>query len=216
MLYSELCTAIQDYVENSFSTEQLNIFIKQIEQRVYNSVQLPDLRKTTVVTTTQASPYVDLPEDFLSVFAISVTDTNGLYSFLLNKDVNFMREAYPDSTYQAVPKYYALFGPQVSNNLALRIILGPTPDQAYSLELNYFHYPPSIVDAGESWLGAYFDSVLLWGCVLEAYHHLKGEADLIASYQKRYEDALALVKQLGDGKDRQDAYRSGQVRQPVK
>jgi len=157
-----------------------------------------------------------LPQDFLSMFAVAAVDTTGAYSFLLNKDVNFIREAYPDPTYQTLPKYYAIFGPQVSNNLALRIILGPTPDQAYQLELNYFHYPASIVDTGESWLGTYFDSALLWGSVLEAYHYLKGEADLLASYQKRYEDALALVKQLGDGKDRQDSYRSGQVRQPVR
>ena len=221
MTYTVLSQAVADYLETSFTStgnyDQLNTFIAQAEQRIFNSVQLPDLRITTTLNTTASTPYVQVPADFMSVHSMAVygpTDT--AYAFLLNKDVNYIREAYPDPAYTGQPAYYALFGPSAGNTLDLAFILGPTPDQFYNLELQYFHYPQSIVTAGETWLGDNFDSALLWGTVVEAYHHLKGEADLLAAYTKRYEEAMALLKQLGDGKNRMDSYRSGQVRQGVK
>ena len=142
--------------------------------------------------------------------------TSGSYSYLLNKDVNYIREAYPNPNDKAIPKYYAIFGPRSDNDKYLSFILGPTPDADYTVELHYFYYPESIVTAGTTWLGDNFDSALLWGSIVEAYLFLKGEADLIAVYQKRYDDAMVLLKQLGDGKDRTDAYRDGQVRYPVR
>ena len=216
MNYTQLCADIQDYVENSFSTEQLNLFIGQAEQRIYNSVQLPDLRKNVTGVTTNGNKYLACPPDFLSSYSLAVVDASGNYTYLLNKDVNYIREAYPNPTDKAIPKYYAIFGPRSDNDLYLTFILGPTPDSAYTVELHYFYYPESIVTAGETWLGDNFDSALLWGSIVEAYIFLKGEESLIAVYKNRYEESLALLKQLGDGKDRSDAYRSGQVRYPVR
>ena len=214
--YSQLCIDIQDYVENSFSTDQLNLFIEQAEQRIYNSVQLPDLRKNVTGVTTASNKYLQAPTDFLASYSLAVIDGTGNYSYLLNKDVNFIREAYPNPTDTAIPKYYAIFGPRSDDEKELAFILGPTPDANYNVELHYFYYPESIVTAGQTWLGDNFDSALLWGSIVEAYIFLKGEQDLIAAYQNRYQEALALLKQLGDGKDRGDAYRNGQVRYPVR
>ena len=216
MNYTTLCASIQDYVENSFSASQLAIFVEQAEQRIYNTVQLPDLRKNVTGITTASNKYLSCPTDFLAPYSLAVVDATGNYSYLLNKDVNYIREAYPNPTDTAIPKYYAIFGPRSDDNKELTFILGPTPDTAYTVELHYFYYPESIVTAGQTWLGDNFDSALLWGSIVEAYFFLKGEGDLLAVYQNRYQEALALLKQLGDGKDRADAYRDGQVRYPVK
>lgn len=216
MDYVSLCADIQDYVENSFSADQLATFVKQCEQRIYNAVQLPDLRKNVTGVTTANNKYLQCPNDFLAPYSMAVVDGTGNYSYLLNKDVNFIREAYPNPTDTAIPKYYAIFGPQSNDIKELTFILGPTPDSGYTVELHYFYYPESIVTANQTWLGDNFDSALLWGSIVEAYIFLKGEESLIAVYQKRYDDAMALLMNLGNGKDRGDAYRNGQYRVPAR
>jgi hypothetical protein len=215
--YAELVAAIKGYAENDFpatagsfsSTDQLNTFIEQAEQRIFNSIQFPVIRKNVTGTTTSGNKYLATPVDFLSVFSIAVIAANGSYEFLLNKDVNFIREAYPTPTDLGTPAYYALFNENT-------FILGPTPNSNYSTELHYFYYPESIVTAGTSWLGDNFDSVLLYASLLEAAAFMKSDPDTIKNYTDRYNEALLLAKRLGDGLDRQDAYRSGQVRIPVK
>lgn len=217
MNYAQLIAAIQGYSENTFpatagsfsSTDQLNTFIEQAEQRIFNSIQFPVIRKNVTGTTTSGNKYLATPVDFLSVFSIAVIAANGSYEFLLNKDVNFIREAYPSPTDLGTPAYYALFDENT-------FILGPTPNSNYSTELHYFYYPESIVTAGTSWLGDNFDSVLLYASLLEAAAFMKSDVDTIKNYTDRYNEALLLAKRLGDGLDRQDAYRSGQVRIPVK
>ena len=216
MTYAELCTAIQDYVENTFSTTQLNLFIEQAEQRIYNSIQLPDLRKNVTGVISANNKYLQCPLDFLSVYSLAVIDADDNYTYLLNKDVNFIREAYPSPNDKAIPKYYAIFGPRSDDINELTFILGPTPDAQYDAELHYFYYPPSIVDAGDTWLGENFDSALLYGCILEAYTFLKGDADIMTNYRQRYEEAMNLLNTLATGKDRGDAYRNGQARIPVR
>jgi hypothetical protein len=217
MTYLELCTAIQDYVENSFSSDQLALFTKEAEQRIYNSIQLPDLRKNVTGVITLHNKYLQCPNDFLSAYSIAVIDpTSGEYTYLLNKDVNFIREAYPSPTSYGTPKYYAIFGPRSDDVNELTFILGPTPDVQYETELHYFYYPPSIVDAGDTWLGENFDSALLYGSILEAYTFLKGDADIMTNYRQRYEEAMNLLNTLATGKDRGDAYRNGQARIPVR
>jgi hypothetical protein len=215
MNYAQLVAAITSYTENQFTTTDIDTFIDQAEQRVYNSVQLPALRKNVTGTMTINNKYVSLPDDWLANFSLAIIDTLGVYHYLLDKDVNFIRESYPIPTETGTPEYYALFGSQLGNANELSIITGPTPDLAYDMELHYYYYPASIVTAGTSWLGDNFDSVLLYGSLLEAYTYMKGEADVTATYQKRYDEAMALLKQLGDGKNRRDAYRNGQVRYPV-
>ena len=232
MTYTELIAAIQSYTENQFpatfladdssvsSTTQLNTFIKQAEQRIYNSVQFPSLRKNVTGFTTASNKYLNCPSDFLAVYSLAVVDTDGSYEYLLNKDVNFIRQAYPKPTDTAIPKYYALFGPTVVSSTItdeLSFIFGPTPDAAYTVELHYYYYPESITvtSDGRTWLGDNFDSVLLYGSLVEAYTFMKGEADMVALYNAKYNEALAMAKRLGDGMERQDAYRSGQYRQPV-
>lgn len=216
MNYTQLCADIQDYVENTFSADQLATFVKQAEQRIYNSVQLPDLRKNVMGVTTATNKYLQAPTDFLAPYSIAIIDSNDDYIYLLNKDVNFMRESYPSASGTGTPKYYAIFGPRSDDEKELAFILAPTPDAAYDVELHYFYYPESIVTAGQTWLGDNFDSALLWGSIVEAYLFLKGEQDLIAVYQKRYGDAMKLLANLGNGKDRGDAYRNGQIRYPVR
>jgi len=217
MTYLELCTAIQDYVENSFSSDQLALFTKEAEQRIYNSIQLPDLRKNVTGVITLHNKYLQCPNDFLSAYSIAVIDpTSGEYTYLLNKDVNFIREAYPSPTSYGTPKYYAIFGPRSDDVNELTFILGPTPDVQYEAELHYFYYPPSIVDSGTTWLGENFDSALLYGSILEAYTFLKGDADIMTNYRQRYEEAMNLLNTLATGKDRGDAYRNGQARIPVR
>lgn len=219
MTYAELCTAIQDYVENTFSTTQLNLFIEQAEQRIYNSIQLPDLRKNVTGVISINNKYLQCPGDFLSAYSIAVIDADDNYTYLLNKDVNFIREAYPNPNSTGTPKYYAIFGPQSNNIDELTFILGPTPDQDYGTELHYFYYPPSITSEesdGITWLGDNFDSALLYGSILEAYTFLKGDADIMTNYRQRYEEAMTLLNTLATGKDRGDAYRNGQARIPVR
>jgi len=230
MTYSELVTAIQTYTENNFptttladstvvsSTTQINRLITQAEQRIYNSVQFPSLRKNVTGATSSSNKYLSCPSDFLATYSLAVVDAAGAYEYLLNKDVNFIRQAYPTPTDTAIPKYYALFGPTVSGvtiSNELSFILGPTPDTVYTIELHYYYYPESIttVASGQTWLGDNFDTVLLYGSLVEAYTYMKGEQDLIVLYDTKYKEALALAKRLGDGMERSDSYRSGQYRE---
>ena len=237
MNYSELFIAVKGYLENDFpsivftdsagsssssaaaltSTEQVNTFITQAEQRIYNTVQFPSLRKNVTGTLSTNNKYLSCPSDFLAVYSMAVVNTDGSYSFLLNKDVNFIRESYPIPTDTGVPAYYALFGPVSTNEAELTFILGPTPDAAYTMELHYFYYPESITTtaSGTTWIGDNIDSVLLYGTLVEGYTFMKGEADMIGLYEKKYQDAMMLAKRLGDGMERRDAYRSGQARVPV-
>lgn len=227
MNYSELSSAIQTYTENKFptitladsstvsSTAQINRFIQQAEQRIYNSVQFPSIRKNVTGATSTNNKYLACPSDFLAPYSMAVIDGTGAYEYLLNKDVNFIRQSYPSPTDTAIPKYYALFGPQSNDVNELSFILGPTPDAAYTVELHYYYYPESITTATTTWLGDNFDTVLLYGALVEAYTFMKGEPDLIALYDTKYKEALGLAKRLGDGMERQDAYRSGQYRQRV-
>jgi len=210
MTYTELVAQIQDYTENTFTTTDINTFITQAEQRIYNTVQLPALRKNVTGSLSSGNKYLAMPTDWLATFSLAVINTDNEYLYLLNKDVNFIRQSFPDtdSAFYGEPQYYAVFN-------ATSFIVGPTPDTNYSAELHYFYYPESITTAGTSWVGTNFSSVLLYGSLLEAYTYMKGEADVMATYKSRYDEAMLLLKQLGDGKDRQDSYRSGQVRYPV-
>ncbi len=214
MNYTELKTAVEDYTENTFSATDFANMVRLSEQRIYNSVQLPALRKNVTGTLTQGNQYLSAPTDFLSVFSLAVI-SGGEYSFLLNKDVNFIRESFPNPTIQGVPKYYALFGPDSSNPDELTLILGPTPTAALTAELHYFYYPESIVTATNTWLSDNFDSVLFNAVMVEAARFMKQEPDIVAEMDKQYVQSLTLLKNLGDGKNRQDAYRSGQVRTQV-
>jgi hypothetical protein len=215
MNYTQLVDAVSDYTENTFTTTEMNTFIQQAEQRIYNSVQFPSLRRNVTGIMTTNNKYLQCPADFLAVYALAVINASGEYEYLLNKDVNFIRQAYPQPTDTGIPKYYALFGPRSDNAAELTFILGPTPDAAYNSELHYFFYPESIVTASTTWLGDNFDTVLLYGTLVEAYTFMKGEADMLGLYDGKYKEALALAKRLGDGLERQDAYRSGQYRQAV-
>lgn len=216
--YTELSAALVAYTENTGQDFADNIptFVQQAEMRIYNIVQLPALRKNMMGVVTADNKYLSAPNDFLSVFSLAVIDGTGEYQYMLDKDVNFIRAAYPTPTATGVPKYYAIFGPQSNQTTELSFILGPTPDDDYDVELHYFYYPESIVTAGTTWLGDNFDPVLLYGSLVEAYTYMKGEADLLALYGQKYMEALAILKGLGDGKQRQDAYRSGQARIAVK
>ncbi len=278
MNYSELVTAVSDYCENTFPTADMNIFIKQAEQRVYNTVQIANLRKNVTGTLTTGNKYLSCPTDFLSTYSLAlypyntttatgvsgertivvasttgiakgqqVTGTNigtnalvrsisgttvtltelntgtvnatvtfqGDYLYLLNKDVNFIREAYPLTATTSEPKHYAIFGPQSADVNELTFIVGPTPSAAYKAELHYYYYPESIVTATTTWLGDNFDSVLLYGTICEAFVYMRQEGDMVKLAQDRYVQAIALLKNLGDGKQRADAYRDGQIRVPV-
>jgi len=221
MNYTELVTAVSDYTENTFPTADMNTFIQQAEQRIYNSVQFPSLRKNVTGSTTDGNKYLSCPDDFLSSFSLAVVDALGNYEYLLNKDVNFIRQAYPNPNDKAFPKYYAIFGPTTTSGTPpaitneLSLILGPTPDDSYDVELHYYYYPESIVTSGTSWLGDNFDSVLLYGTLVEAYTYMKGEADIAMAYNAKYKEALDLAKRLGDGLERGDAYRDGQTKLKV-
>jgi hypothetical protein len=306
MTYDELVTAVTDYTENTVPSVDMNVFIRQAEQRIYNSVQFPSLRKNVTGSTSQNIKYLSCPNDFLASYSIAVVDASGNYEYLLNKDVNFIRQAYPNPTDTAIPKYYALFGPTTTSGIPptitneLSFILGPTPDAAYPVELHYYYYPTSIIRgqlttvgtvtagtgytngtysnvsltnisgagegatativvsggavfsmtltgsgckyvvgdvlsassadiggtgtgfsvpvtavenvSGTSWLGDNFDSVLLYGALVEAYTYMKGETDMMALYNSKYQEALSLAKRLGDGLERGDAYRDGQTK----
>ncbi len=216
MTYTELCAAIADYTQNTFTATELSTFTKQAEQRIYNTVQLANLRKNVTGTVTANNKYLSAPDDFLSVYSLAIFPYGGGdYTYLLDKDVNFIREVYPSSTTTGTPKYYAIFGPQSNNVTELSFILGPTPSTTYSVELHYYYYPESIVTSGTSWLGDNFDSTLLYGSLVEAYTFMKGEQDLMGVYDAKYKEALLLLKNLGDGKQRMDTYRDGQVKNKV-
>ena len=238
MNYTQLFETIKGFTENDFpntqfgdptavattftSKEQIDTFIQQAEQRIYNSVQFPSIRKNVIGITTPNNKYLSSPGDFLAVYSMAVIDpVTGEYEYLLNKDVNFIRQSYPSPTATGKPYYYALFGPTTTNSITpvitneLTFIIGPTPDAEYDIELHYYFYPESIVTANATWLGDNFDSVLLYGSLLEAYTFMKGEPDVIAGYQKRYDEAIVLAKRLGDGMERGDAYRDGQIKVPV-
>jgi hypothetical protein len=195
----------------------MNTFITQAEQRIYNTVQFPSLRRNVTGLTTTGNKYLACPGDFLAVYSIAVVDEDGEYHYLLNKDVNFIREAYPNPNSTNFPKYYALFGPPTQGSTELTFILGPTPDASYTAELHYFFYPESIttVANGHTWLGDNFDTVLLYASLVEAYTFMKGEADMIKLYDSKYKEALQLAKRLGDGMERGDAYRDGQYKEKV-
>jgi hypothetical protein len=225
MNYAELFETIKGYVENDFpntswtgsdgstpvtftSTEQINTFIEQAEQRIFNTVQLLDLRKNVTGNMTAGNKYLSVPSDWLANFSIAVIDADGRYEYMLNKDVSYIRQSFPNPTVTGIPTHYAYFDEN-------SYILGPTPDEDYVVELHYFYYPESIVTAGTSWLGDNFDSALLYGALIEAYIFMKGEQDINAEYQKRYDAAMGMLKQLGEGKNRQDMYRTPQVRYSV-
>lgn len=215
MTYVELCNNIADICENTFTADEYAMFTRQTEQRIYNTVQLANLRKNVTGALSASNKYLACPDDFLSTYSLAVIDADGDYTFLLNKDVNFIREAYPSASATGLPKHYAIFGPQSSAVTELSYIVGPTPDASYNVELHYYYYPESIVTAGTSWLGDNFDSALLNGALVEAIRFMKGEQDLVALYQGMYAQSIALLKNLGDGKQRMDAYRDGQVRTNV-
>lgn len=226
MNYAELFETIKGYVENDFpdttwtdstgsstvnftGTEQINTFIQQAEQRIYNSAQLPVERANVVGSTTANNKYLNFPAGWLADFSLAVIDpTTGAQSYLYNKDVEYIREAFPVPTETGKPTHYAIF-----DNTTF--ILGPTPDTSYNMEMHYYRYPTSIVTAGTSWLGDNFSSVLLYGSLLEAYTFMKGEADVIQNYLGRYNEAMMQLKQLVEGKNRQDTYRTMQARVPV-
>jgi hypothetical protein len=217
MNYTELVTQVSDYCENSFPTDNMNVFIRQAEQRIYNTAQPANLRKNVTGALSTNNKYLGCPSDFLSVYSLAIYPASGTgdFLFLLNKDVNFMREAYPNPATTGKPRHYAIFGPQSNDVNELSFIVGPTPDANYMAELHYYYYPESIVTAGTTWLGDNFDSVLLYGTICEAYTYMKGEADMVQLAQTRYVQAIALYKNLADGKQRMDAYRDGQVRTSV-
>jgi hypothetical protein len=216
MTYTELVTFVTDYCENTFPTVDMDTFIRQAEQRIYNTVQIANLRKNVTGMLSSGNKYLACPDDFLSIYSLAIYPSGGGdYLYLLNKDVNFMREAYPNPSTTGKPKHYAIFGPQSVAVNELSLIVGPTPDAAYGAELHYYYYPESIVTANTTWLGDNFDSALLYGTMCEAVTYMKGEPDMVKLYQDRYVQAIALLKNLGDGKQRADAYRDGQVRVQV-
>lgn len=215
MNYAELKINIADICENTFTEEEYALFAKQAEQRIYNTVQLANLRKNVTGTLSSGNKYLQAPIDFLSTYSVAVVDQDGDYHYLLNKDVNFIRQAYPNASTTGLPKHYAIFGPRSDEPNELSFIVGPTPNAAYVVELHYYFYPESIVTAGETWLGDNFDSALLNGALVEAIRYMKGEPDMVKLYQDMYLQSIALLKNLGDGKQRMDAYRDGQVRIPV-
>jgi len=232
MTYNELFIDVKNYLQNDFpsntwtnvagtgtttsgGTEQINTFITQAEERIYNTVQIPPLRRNVTGITSSGNKYLSCPADFLSVFSMAVIDGDGNFEYLLNKDVNFIRAAYPNPNTQDIPKYYALFGPTVASGVItdeLSFILGPTPDDAYDVELHYYAYPESITTAGTSWLGDNYSPVLLYGTLVEAYIFLKGETDLMAVYKGKYDEAMSQLNRLGTGLERGDAYRDGQAK----
>lgn len=218
MTYDELVIAVSNYCENVFQTTDMDTFIRQAEQRIFNVAQPANQRKNVTGSLTSGNKYLNCPADFFSVYSLAIYPAaGGAYEFLLDKDVNFIRQAYPNPATTGKPKHYAIFGPLSSNQDELTFIVGPTPDTTYNAELHYYAYPESIVDAadGRTWLGDNFDSVLLYGTMCEALTYMKGEADMVKLYQDRYVQAIALYKNLADGKQRGDAYRNGQVRTAV-
>lgn len=220
MTYTELVAEIENYTQN-YETgfiATIPTFVSQAEERIYNTVQIPSLRKNVTGITSTNNKYLSCPNDFLSSFSLAAIDTDGSYEYLLNKDVNFMRAAYPKPTDTGMPKYYSLFGPTVVTGAPtneLSFILAPTPDKQYAVELHYYYYPQSITTAGTSWLGDNYSPVLLYGSLVEAYTYMKGEVDIMAFYEKKYQEALGQLNRLGTGLERGDAYRDGQAKMKV-
>jgi hypothetical protein len=229
MNYQELFSQIQTYTENQFpdtfvqvttggsqtnvnAITQINTFIMQAEARIYNTVQIPSLRRNVTGTVTQANKYLACPNDYLSTYSLAIIDSDGNYEYLLNKDVNFIRQAYPSPGSTGLPRYYALFGSRLNDPNELSFILGPTPDTAYLAELHYFYYPESIVTQGSSWLGDNYSPALLYGALVEAYTYMKGETDMLLAYNTKYNEALQQLNRLGTGLERGDAYRDGQAK----
>jgi hypothetical protein len=229
MDYNELFSQIQSYTENIFPdafvtlpgtsnsstvnvTTQINTFIEQAEARIYNTVQIPSLRKNVTGNCSSTSKYLACPNDYLSTYSLAVIDGDGNYEYLLNKDVNYIRQAYPNPNSTGLPRYYALFGSRLNDPNELTFILGPTPDAAYGAELHYFYYPESIVTAGTSWLGDNYSPALLYGSLVEAYTYMKGEADMISLYNSKFTEAMMQLNRLGTGLERGDAYRDGQAK----
>jgi hypothetical protein len=233
MNYQTLSAQIQAFTENTFpdtgtwdgqtvsSKDQIDRFIRNAEQRIYNTVQFPSLRKNVTGQTTAGNSYLSTPSDFLSAYSLAVIDTDGSYEYLINKDVNYIRQAYPVPSSTGKPRNYAMFGPTTTNDPVpvvtneLSLILGPTPDAVYGVELHYYYYPESIVTAGTTWLGDNFDTALLYGALFEAAIFMKADTETLTLYQGKYADAIMQAKRLGDGLQREDAYRSGQFKQPV-
>jgi hypothetical protein len=229
MNYQELFTQIQAYTENQFpetfveitsggsqtnvnSVTQINTFIMQAEERIYNTVQIPSLRKNVTGNCSSTSKYLACPNDYLSTYSLAIINTDGTYEYLLNKDVNFIRQSYPNPNDTGLPRYYALFGSRLNDPNELTFILGPSPDANYGAELHYFYYPESIVTAGTSWLGDNYSPALLYGSLVEAYTYMKGETDMLQAYQAKYNEALQQLNRLGTGLERGDAYRDGQAK----
>ena len=208
MNYSELTANIQDICEQTFTADQLAMFTQQAEQKIYTTVDLPAFRKTQTGSLTSGNKYLAMPTGMLYVYSLAVIDAEGDYEYLLNKDVNFIREAYPGPSDTGKPKHYAVFDQNT-------FILGPTPNSNYNAEIHFSYYPESIVTAGTTWLGDEFDSALLNGALVEAIRFQQGEQALVALYEKLYVQALTLLIQVGDGKLRGDAYRDGQVKRKI-
>ena len=220
MNYAALSTAIQDYTQNYETSFVANIptFVQQAEDRIYNTVLLPALRRNVTATINAGFKYLSCPDDFLAVLSLSVTDANGNQEYLLNKDVSFIRSAYPKATDTGTPQYYALFGPTITNNVAtneLSFIIAPAPDTSYTTELHYFYYPESIVTAGTSWVGDNYDPVLLYGSLVEAYIFMKGEQDMMTYYETKFKEALSQLVRLGAGLEQGDTYRDTQYKVKV-
>ena len=207
MNYTELTQAVKDYTENDETTfvSQIPTFVRQAEERINRSVLIPDLRRNVTGTTTSSNRFVNTPSDFLAVFSFAVVDSSSKYQFLLPKDVNFLREAYPQTTTTGTPVYYAIFNDE-------SFIVAPTPNANYTVQLHYYYDPPSIVSSTTSRLGDNAETALLYGTLLEAYSFMKGEPDLINLYAKRYEEAIAQLYNLGKGLNRSDSYRNGESR----
>lgn len=212
MNYTELTEAIQQYCENYEASFVANIplFVRQVEERIHRALMIPELRKNVTGNMTANNRYVARPADFLSLFSFAVIDTTGAYSYLIDKDMNFIREAYPDPTTTGMPRYYAQYDGDVPTATG-NFIIGPTPDQSYNIELQYYYDPPSIVDAGTSWLGEHAETALFYGCLVEAYTYMKGDGDVMSVYKSRYDDALAGMGII-DVRSKRDSYRDGDMR----
>lgn len=207
--YAEICTQLEDTVENSFTADQLAHFCTLAEQKLYQAVQIPALRKNVTGTLTTDIKYLTLPTDFLYAYSLAVVDATGAYKFLVDKDVNYIREAYPAPTGTGLPKMYAIFDKD-------SLILGPTPDDDYEVELHYGYYPESLVTAGTTWLSENFESVVFNAMLVEAARFMKLEKDIVDLYNQQFIESLVLLKNWGDGKLRTDTFRTLQPRAPVK
>lgn len=204
MTYAELVAMIQEYLEEDEATFVANIpnFVKLAEERIYRSAQLQALQQNATTALVVSDPYVSLPSDFISPLELIIT-VAGVSYFLYPKEVSFIRAAYPTAASTGRPRYYAMFTDDT-------LILAPTPDDDYTLELHYIHRPESIVDAGETWLGTNGEMALLNACLVEGYTYLKGDEDMLKVYESRYQEGLVRLKTLVEGQNRGDAYRNAE------